>query len=186
MKRSAEGELTSSDIGSESLSSAHDTHKRCKPTDLPTDNKSAAEDEEGNDSSDAEEGEIVEEDEQDPMVRAGKAWALDLAKPPRSRVVPSPLIWSCSKGDPIPGGLWLEFGVFSGRTITDVRCLVICFLSDKVLGWFRRQLTVTSRCGCLHPGACVSHAKTVGCLFCGTNLTSFWVVSLFADGGLLP
>ncbi|GBG23853.1 Hypothetical Protein FCC1311_000732 [Hondaea fermentalgiana] len=75
-----------------------------------------------NDEDEKEEGELSEDEgEIDDApggfkARADKAWRLDLKRPSRDRIAKIPLEWACSRGKPLEG-LWLEFGVFSGKTI---------------------------------------------------------------------
>ena len=75
--------------------------------------KDVDEEEEEEEDEEEEDGEIVE----DPIERLGSALQGKLCRPPPALVVLDPLLSVCASGTAIPGGLWLEFGVFSGKTI---------------------------------------------------------------------
>eukprot|EP00511_Aplanochytrium_stocchinoi_P006548 CAMPEP_0204829500 /NCGR_PEP_ID=MMETSP1346-20131115/7705_1 /ASSEMBLY_ACC=CAM_ASM_000771 /TAXON_ID=215587 /ORGANISM="Aplanochytrium stocchinoi, Strain GSBS06" /LENGTH=271 /DNA_ID=CAMNT_0051959353 /DNA_START=149 /DNA_END=964 /DNA_ORIENTATION=- len=62
-----------------------------------------------------EEGELLEEDNTLLIDALSNKWKEDLKKPPPRNIVESPLQHACA-GSKIQG-LWLEFGVFSGKTI---------------------------------------------------------------------
>lgn len=105
-----------------------DARKRAKPNDDDADGELGKTAEDSEKLEEQEEGEVSEEGEIEEddagslglaMVRTSRAWALDLKRPPRARVSKSPLRFACEaeSGKPLAGGLWLEFGVFSGKTI---------------------------------------------------------------------
>lgn len=122
-REEASEDITKADSANDNADGSDNDGTRCDANGLskadPNDNDS--EREEGELSEDEDEIAVSENCEEDSklssfMLRADKAWRLDLKRPPKERLAKNPLGFACSNGKPLEG-LWLEFGVFSGKTI---------------------------------------------------------------------